>query len=188
MIFPADRRLFFPQNVASVGKLVDKSRVSLPPPHPGTARAVIAALNLQPLPAEGGFFRQTWRGETSSAILFLLTPNDFSAWHRLEREEVWSFHGGEPIEQVQLDPGSGKIRVTRLGADVLGGESPHVAVPKGVWQGARLVVRANATTDFALVGCAVSPPWDDAAFTLGRRAPLLRAFPEHAEWIRALTR
>ena len=157
------------------------------PPSPN-ARAIIAALRLEPLPGEGGFFRQTWRSETSSAILFLLTPADFSALHRLDREEVWHFHGGEPVEHVQLDPTSGQVRILRMGADVLVGEAPQVIVPPGIWQGARLVPRAAPVADFALLGCTVSPPWDDRGFTLGERAALTGAFPAQAELIRVLTR
>lgn len=157
-------------------------------PQLANARAIIEALRLKPLPGEGGFFRQTWRSETSSAILFLLTPTDFSALHRLDREEIWHFHRGEPVEHVQLDPISGRVRISRLGADVLAGEEPQVIVPPGVWQGARLIPRVAAKEDFALMGCTVSPPWEDRCFTLGKRDALTRAFPTHADLIRALTR
>ena len=153
-----------------------------------TARAVIEALRHAPLPHEGGFFRQTWRSETSSAILFLLTRLDFSALHRLDREEVWHFHGGAPVEHVQLDPANGQVRISRLVADVLSGDEPQVVVRAGVWQGARLIRPDANGTDFALLGCTVSPPWDDRGFTLGEREALAQAFPGHAELIRGLTR
>ena len=52
------------------------------------AARVIAALGLEPLPHEGGFFRQTWRGELGSAILFLITPENFSAVHRIAQQEL----------------------------------------------------------------------------------------------------
>ena len=165
----------------------EKPRVSRNPPT-DNARAIIEALRLEPLPGEGGFFRQTWRSETSSAILFLLAPTDFSALHRLDREEVWHFHGGEPVEHVQLDPATGQRRLSRIGADVLAGEEPQLIVPPGTWQGARLIPRAGAVADFALMGCTVSPPWEDRCFTLGGRDALTRAFPAHADLIRELTR
>ena len=60
-----------------------------------TAADVIAALDLAPLPGEGGYFRETWRGEETvpagalpahdaarsvgTVILFLVTPTAFSA-------------------------------------------------------------------------------------------------------------
>jgi predicted cupin superfamily sugar epimerase len=154
------------------------------------AHELIARLGLEPLPHEGGFFRATWRSETASAILFLITPRDFSALHRIAQDEIWHFHAGDPVEHVQLDPGTGAWRMTRLGADVLAGEAPQVVVPAGVWQGARLAARPpdRAAHGFALIGCTVSPPWEQRGFALGARRALTREFPAAAPWIAALTR
>ena len=153
-----------------------------------TARALIAALDLAPLPGEGGYFRATWRSDTASAILFLLTQDTFAAWHRLDRDELWHFHGGRPVELFQLDPLQGAVRASRLGADVLQGDTPQLHVPAGVWQAARLVPDGDPDCDYALVGCTVSPPWDQRGFELGNRAELTQAFPDAATLIRALTR
>ena len=155
-----------------------------------TARALIARLGLEPLPDEGGFFRQTWRGDTASAILFLMTPQDFSALHRIAQDEVWHFHAGDPIEHVQLDSPNGAMRVTRLGGNILDGDQPQLVVPAGIWQGARLdpAAAGAAAQGFALVGCTVSPPWDGRGFRLGSRVALTREFPAAAARIAALTR
>ena len=149
------------------------------------ARELIAALQLAPLPEEGGYFRATWRSATASAIYFLLTAEDFSALHRLEQDELWFFHAGDPIEHVQLDPRDRSARIHRLGPAALAGDQPQVVVPGGVWQGARL---AAAQHGYALVSCIVSPPWAPSGFTLGMRAELARAFPAHGAWIARLTR
>lgn len=154
------------------------------------ARDVIARFNLEPLPQEGGYFRRTWSNATSSAILFLVAGDEFSALHRLSHDEVWHFHAGDGVEHVQLDPRNGAVRCVRLGADLMTGDKPQVVVPAGVWQGARLAALAGKQpgAGWALVGCTVSPPWDDDCFQLADRAELLRAFPSHAELIRSLTR
>ena len=157
-------------------------------PSAPTARAIIDALRLEPLRPEGGYFRQTWRGDTSSAILFLLTRADFSALHSLDRDEVWHFYSGELVEHVQLDPANGRVRISRLGVNVLAGEEPQVVVRAGIWQGARKLRHAVTNTDFSLLGCTVSPPWEDRAFTLGARKALTETFAAHADLIRALTR
>lgn len=149
------------------------------------AREVIAALRLEPLPQEGGFFRATWRNATASAILFLITPEEFSALHRLAQDEVWHFHAGDSVEHVQLDSRSGAVRALRLGPDVKRGEAPQVVVPAGVWQGARLCAGPHG---FALLGCTVSPPWEARGFELAERDALQAAFVDHHEIIRALTR
>lgn len=149
------------------------------------ARAVIAALRLEPLPQEGGFFRATWRNATSSAILFLITPEEFSALHRLAQDEVWHFHAGDPVEHVQLDAANGEVTTTRLGPEVTRGDQPQLVVPAGRWQGARL---AEARQGFALLGCTVSPPWQEDGFELARREVLTARWPAHAALIRAFTR
>jgi uncharacterized protein len=162
-----------------------------------TAREIVAALRLAPLPHEGGFFRATWRNTTGSAIYFLLTETDFSALHRLTHDEVWHFYAGDVVEHVQLDPCDGSLRVARMGSAVLAGDEPQVAVPAGVWQGARIAPASAADTagdaacrrsGYALFGCTMSPPWDERGFELAARVGLTREFPAHAAWIAALTR
>lgn len=155
-----------------------------------TAAEMIAALDLVPLPREGGFFRVTWRTEAGSAILFLLTPEHFSALHRLGQDEVWHFHAGDRVDHVQLDPRDGSLRRTRLGPDVTAGDAPQLVVPAGVWQGARIApeARAAGSHGWALLGCTLAPPWDERTFELGAQESLGSAFLAHAEIIRALTR
>lgn len=166
------------------------------------AEEIIARLGLTPLPQEGGFFRQTWVSEprlargraTGSAIYFLLTPEGFSALHQLQADELWHFYAGDLVEHVQLDPRDGSARVTVLGPDVLAGHWPQVAVPGGVWQGARLALvcaggPARAPLKgWALLGCTLAPAWNERNFMLGQRPELIRAFPAQAELVAALTR
>jgi hypothetical protein len=152
------------------------------------ARQIIAALELEPLPGEGGYFRQTWRSDTASAIFFLLTPENFSAFHRLAQHETWHFYGGDNVEHVQLNARSGAslARVAHMGSSVLAGEQPQVHVAPGVWQGARIA--AGGSHGWSLLGCTVSPPWDERGFELAARDTLLTEFPSEAAWIHALTR
>ncbi|MEN9635236.1 MAG: hypothetical protein RL077_3640 [Verrucomicrobiota bacterium] len=157
------------------------------------ARALIAKLGLEPLAGEGGFFRQTWRSGTASAIYFLLTAEQFSALHRIEQDELWHFYAGDPVEHVQCERGGSRFQAVRLGPAVLAGDVSQVLVPAGVWQGARLAVAPGAATGlerhgWALVGCTVSPPWDERGFSLASRAELVRAFPADAARIHSLTR
>lgn len=157
------------------------------------AAAIVAQLQLIPLPHEGGFFRQTWRCTVASdggrprgtAIYFLLTPEDFSALHRLETDELWHFHAGDPVEHLQLLPRDRSAQLTLLGADVLGGCTPQLAVPGGTWQGAR---SASGARGWSLLSCTMAPGWDEREFTLANRAELQGEFPAHAALIAALTR
>ena len=154
-----------------------------------SARKIVEALRLEPLPREGGYFRQTWRDAAGSAIYFLLTKPEFSALHRLRTDEIWHFYAGDPVEHVQLTA-SGAV-CTRLGPEVLAGQVPQLRVPGGVWQGARLPigwVSSQPPRGWALLGCTLAPPWDESGFELGGREALLREFPAQAALIRALTR
>jgi hypothetical protein len=157
-------------------------------PREAAAEQLIAALQLAPLPREGGFFRATWRSPTASAIFFLLTPQNFSALHRLEQDEVWFFHAGDRVEHLRLDPSTGAAHRGRMGPGVLAGDQPQVLVPAGWWQGARIDPSGPGRHGYALFSCTVSPPWEESGFTLGERAELQRAFPAHAELISRLTR
>jgi predicted cupin superfamily sugar epimerase len=163
-----------------------------------TARELITLLKLQPHPKEGGFFRETYRagdrfaavqlparygGErsASTAIFYLLTPDTFSALHRLASDEIFHFYLGSPVRMLQLGPGGGQEIV--LGQNLLAGQHVQVLAPRGVWQGSML----EPGGEFALLGCTVTPGFDYADYEHGNRAELLAQFPGHAELIRRLT-
>ena len=166
------------------------------------AEKIIARLGLAPLPNEGGFFRQSWVSRerladgraAGSAIYFLLTPEGFSALHRLKTDELWHFYAGDPVEHLQLDPRDGSARLTTLGSDVLAGQTSQLIVRGGIWQGARLVLSPTeglapaAGRGWALLGCTLAPAWDEREFLLGQRAELSTGFPAQAGLIAALTR
>ncbi len=171
-------------------------RVSFPRMNDEAAR-IVQRLSLAPLPHEGGFFRRTWTAPApadgarpaASAILFLLTPSDFSALHQLTSAEIWFFQGGDPIEHVQLVPGHAAPLVATLAlptAELPLATTPQIIVPPHAWQGAR--PRSNSSHGWSLVSCVVTPAWDDRDFTLGDRTALAREFPSARDWISTLTR
>jgi len=163
-----------------------------------TADQIIALFNLKPHPEEGGYFAETYRSpETLSenalpsrfkgirsfgtAIYYLLTPETFSAIHRLQSDEIFHFYFGDPVEMLQLRPdGSGKV--ITIGSDILNGMQPQVVVPRGVWQGAKL----SKDGRFALLGTTVSPGFEWVDYEPGRKDQLLKSYPEFQEWIIAL--
>ena len=165
-----------------------------------TADQIIALLNLKPHPEEGGYFVETYRSsETISekalpsrykgvrsfgtAIYYLLTPETFSAMHRLQSDEIFHFYLGDPVEMLQLWPdGSGRILI--LGTDIINGMKPQVVIPKGVWQGARLFKDGK----FALLGTTVSPGFEFADYESGHRDELVKSYPKFRELIIALTK
>ena len=136
------------------------------------AHDVIRLLNLTPHPDEGGFFRETYRSAESTAIYYLLTPETFSAMHRLPGDELFHFYLGDPVEMLQLHPdGSGSLHI--LGQDVAQGMQPQILVPGGVWQGSRL----TAGGKFALMGTTMAPPFSFDEYESASRSTLLKSHP-----------
>ena len=160
---------------------------------------LIARLNLRPHPREGGYFAETYRAaeeiaaqalparyagsrSLGTAIYFLITPDHFSALHRLQTDEVYHFYQGDPVELLQLyEDGAGGLFT--LGSDLSLGMRPQLVVPRGAWQGARLRPGGR----FALLGTTTAPGFDYADYEHGDRQQLLTTYPLFPEAIRALT-
>lgn len=134
-------------------------------------------LDLAPHP-EGGWFRETWRSELTvsestlppeyagprsagTAILFLLMPDQQSAWHTVRSAELWFYHRGGPL-LLEIGPETSSATTHVLGADIDDGQHPQLVVPPGHWQ------RAWPSGDQpCLVSCVVVPGFDFADFALG---------------------
>ena len=165
-----------------------------------TADQIKSLLNLKPHPEEGGYFIETYRSSETilekalpsrykgvrtlgTAIYYLLTPETFSAMHRLQSDEIFHFYLGDPVEMLQLWPGkSGRILI--LGTDIMNGMKPQAVIPRGVWQGARLLNGGK----FALLGTTVSPGFEFADYESGRRDELVKSYPKFRDLITALTK
>jgi len=177
-----------------------------------TAEEIIRFLGMKPLPGEGGFYVETYRsGEKialdalpqrytarkslSTAILYLLapcflakarrglTPDTFSALHRLASDEIFHFYLGDAVTMLQLGP-DGSSEIITLGHDILNGQRIQVTVPQGVWQGCFL----NQGGRFALMGTTVAPGFDFADYEAAGRKELLQQYPAHRDLIIRLTR
>jgi predicted cupin superfamily sugar epimerase len=165
------------------------------------AETIIRLLDLRPLPQEGGYYSETHRASrltpesalgseyigdrnASTAIYFLITPQEYSALHILPSDEVFHFYLGDPVEMLQLHP-DGSANVHTLGTDLLADMRPQVVVPGHTWQGCRL----KAGGQFALLGCTVTPGFDFRDFHVATSAEveqLAARFATHAAIIREL--
>ncbi|ETN41538.1 uncharacterized protein HMPREF1541_03474 [Cyphellophora europaea CBS 101466] len=169
-----------------------------------SADSIIATLNLTAHP-EGGYFRETFRDDSSSPqqsrpastlIYYLLRSTQFSALHRLDATEVWHFYAGTAaLEVVELPvDGDGRVgpKVTRLGMRLEEGERPQCVVGKGTWFGARLAREGGGGEGegerWALVGCTVAPGFLFEKFEMGSRERLLAEWPGCEDVVRELTR
>lgn len=154
-----------------------------------TAEDVIAHLQLQPHPVEGGFFRETYRSSAtvgnrsvSTAIYYLLTPSTVSALHRLPGDEVFHFYMGDPVRMLQLWP-DGSTRLLTLGHDLQAAQVPQLVVPGGVWQGSVLMDGGQ----WGLLGCTMAPGFDYADYETGNRNELSSRYPAVTNMIERLT-
>lgn len=142
------------------------------------ARGVVADLGLEAHP-EGGWYVRDWQSPQtdeashrplSSLIYFLLPEGDMSAWHKVDADEIWLWHGPAPVT-LQLGgtgdspAGDGTVESIVLGTGIApdgaqGILTGHAVVPAGVWQ------RTVPGKGDALVSCVVSPGFVFDGFTL----------------------
>ena len=165
-----------------------------------TVEALRGLLGLTPHPVEGGYFNETYRSDEQlpaaalpprygapralgTAIYYLLTPDTFSALHRLASDEIFHFYLGDPVEMLQLHP-DGSHRVVLTGPDLEAGQRPQVIVPRHIWQGARLIPGGR----HALLGTTVAPGFDYTDYETAQRPHLLTTHPQARNLITALTR
>jgi len=159
-----------------------------------TANEIRERLGLVPLPEEGGYYRETYRAaltvpggalpgcygdarQVATAIYYLVTPDEYSALHRLPSDEVFHFYMGDPVAMLQIPPG-GEPRQVVLGSDLVAGHQPQVVVPGNVWQGTRLVEGGQ----WALLGCTVSPGFDFRDFAVPDPDELASLSEKFSKW------
>jgi len=143
---------------------------------------IIEELQLQPHP-EGGFYAETYRSSAftlnqngekrnvSTAIYFLLHDAEKSNFHRIQSDELWFFHQGDPIEIVTIQ--DGKARSIILGNSIEKGELPQATIPANTWFGSKL----KDGKGYALVSCTVAPGFDFLDFELAEREKMVNEFP-----------
>jgi len=147
---------------------------------------------LEPLPLEGGWFRQTWSAAAGAdgrplgtAIIVLLSTADgqFSAMHRLPTDEIWHFHSGDPVELLLLTEDDNSHRKVLLG-DPADGDTPQLVVPAGAWMGGI----PTGPRGWSMFSCTMTPGFLPEDYEGGSREELTERFPEAADDIARLTR
>lgn len=115
--------------------------------------------------------------------IFLLTSEEFSAFHKVNQDEAWHFYLGSTILLHMISP-EGDYSKVIIGNNFDQEETPQFVVPAQHWFAAEL----QDSGDFALVGCTVAPGFDFKDFELAKRDQLQNKFPEQADLISKLTR
>jgi len=139
---------------------------------------------------EGGYYKETYRSTESidgeqalmTSILFLLTSDSPSHFHRIQSDEHWYFHEGSPLTVHVI----GEIghEQKQLGLDLSAGQSPYHLVKKQDIFGSEV----QEPNSYSLVSCAVAPGFMFRDFELFPRQELLDQYPQHEEIICRLTK
>ncbi|MDD5598314.1 MAG: cupin domain-containing protein [Victivallaceae bacterium] len=149
------------------------------------AEEVIKLLQLEPLSVEGGFYNEIYRSKLfaevdgkprccGTGIYYLMTRKDISAWHKVNADEIWVYHGGSPAVQFLVFPdGSPEKRI--IGCDLKNGQQPQSVIPAGVWQAAILLDRGADA--WGLFGAMVFPGFEYEDFTGAAVAEMIEKFP-----------
>jgi len=134
-----------------------------------TAEELIQAQQLAPHP-EGGWYRETWRaaaaeGEraAASAVLYVIQPGQRSHWNKVDADEIWLWHAGDPIDLMIAESDAGPARTVRLGGRVIDGEQVQAVIAAGQWQSAEPV---SGAAGYALISCIVAPAFEFSGFEL----------------------
>lgn len=143
---------------------------------------------------EGGYYKETYRSEELllhpdieegrsllTSIYFLITEGNFSAFHRIDSDELWYYHEGGGVT-IHILHQTGGYTSIKLGNDLIRNENFWGVVKAGDW------FASETNGEYSLVSCAVAPAFDFSNFELADRAKLLQAFPEHESLIVRLTR
>jgi len=160
-----------------------------------TAKVWAEKLSMQAHP-EGGYYREMYRSPIDfdpesfngtrsilTHIYFLLEAGQFSAFHRIQSDELWHWYDGGPLEVLEIKTG-GELVSHRLGNNPEQMEMPFCVIQAESW----FASRPLSNTEFALVGCSVAPGFDFADFELADCEVLSDQYPEHATLIAELTR
>ncbi len=155
--------------------------------HP-QVESIIQQFGLQAHP-EGGYFRETYRaGEqirtgrgmrsAGTAIYYLLEAGDFSAWHRIQSDEILHFYLG------------GRLRIYILNErglqESILGPGPEAVFQQVIPAGSWFAMRPEGPEPFTFLGCTVAPGFEFEDFEMGSLETLIQSFPEHAATIREL--
>jgi len=158
----------------------------------------IKQLNLQKHP-EGGYYRETYRSNDiiksnglssratesrncSTAIYYLLSGEEFSAFHRLKSDEIFHFYSGTPL-QVHILTKSGEYKSILLGDTT--GKNPtfQLVINQGDW----FASEVSQPNSYSLIGCTVSPGFDFTDFELATAKELINQYPDYQRLITRLS-
>lgn len=166
---------------------------------------IIKRLKLQPNTAEGGYFADVYTSAIEipnkdlpgftpvkenrpicSAIYYFLDGSDFSAMHKVTGDMLYHFYSGDPVEMLLLYPEGfpEQSETCIFSNDMALDAHPMKLIPGGTWLGSRILSGKN----YALMGVTMSPGFNPADYSIGKREELIKQYPQQKDLITQLTR
>ena len=150
---------------------------------------LIKHLDLEPHPAGGLFFRQTYKSDGvipksvlpkdyhgdrnyNTLIYSLLPEGEKLKFHKLYSDETLHFYMGGPMTIVQISP-KGEVEQNILGQEIFKGHQLQYVIPAGYWFG----IYSLKGSKYSLYGASVSPGFEYDDFIDGDKEQLLKQFP-----------
>lgn len=143
---------------------------------------------------EGGYYRETYKSpieideitkrSIATTIFYLIDHDDFSAFHKIDSDEIWHFYHGSSITLFIIDDTDGKLFTLVLGNNIEKKENLEVIVRNNFWFAAQV----NDQYSYSLVGCTAIPGFEFKYFMLGKRDELISLYPENKKIIEKFTR
>ncbi len=143
---------------------------------------------------EGGYYKQIYASKRkcqehgnrnlATCIFYLLDSNDFSAFHKINSDEIWHFFIGSSLTMYIFNEKDSKLKIVKLGKKLDKGENLQVIINEGDWFAAEV----NDKSSFTLVGCTVIPGFEFKNFKLAKKKSLLLKFPSYKDIIEKLAK
>lgn len=149
---------------------------------------------------EGGFYKELYRsrdviqpkderykGEdrcASTVIYYLLGGKDFSAWHKVNSDELWQYCSGSPLT-LYIIGANDELKKIKIG-DALKNEDCdyQYTVPNGLW----FCAVPDDPKGYTLVTCTVTPGFEFKDWALANQEELVKRYEKHEDIIVMYTR
>jgi predicted cupin superfamily sugar epimerase len=162
------------------------------------ADTLIQSLELIPHP-EGGFYKETYRSEDivsnlperykgqsrnlGTSIFYLLKGDQYSAFHKIQSDEIWHFYEGSPLKLYVISE-NGILNTYILSNNINDDGNFQLVIKHGQWFAARPIDPEG----FSLMGCTVAPGFDFSDFQMAERDDLLHMYPQYQSIIIEFTK
>ena len=112
----------------------------------------------------------------SGSIYYYLSPGERSEFHRIDCDEYWCYHAGNPLEIWTISP-DGVLARRRLGVET--DCEPTVYLPQGTIFAAKHYVNSD---DGTFLSCITVPRFSYDGFELFDKETVLKLYPDTARF------